>query len=1449
MNKDTERDNNEKGFSLTEVLVVMTIITIVALIAIPLFNNNRNKAFKQVALSDGQSIALETADLLKDYSNLGTGATFTIIPGSGVTKTLQINLGTGYSPSTLGNTVKGTIAVTNNTVVNGTLQTNGTSWCITSTNNNQSIVYTDQGLQPTLATCPSLPAGTGVHIAYGSPTTNLLSYNIANGVTAFTPTTGVTQGKVAGNNGLTDAWQATFPSSGNSNVSTSIPVTPGTTYTASIWLKDTTTHTIHLSVECTGDGTYLCDPTSGGYEVVTVTPSWQLFTNTFTVPVGKTTASFEIYSFNGDSTTSQDITYWHPQIELGGVSTEWFSPYVPVPTPSPSFSAPSNGVAPSAPTVNSAIVTSTNSVTVSWNTPSYPGTAAITNYTVTSNTGGYTCSTSVPVTTCAITGLPTGSYTFTVTAINAEGTSVSSSPTNSVNPAVDAVPTSPLSPTVVVGPTISETISWAAPSSVGSGPATTYTVTSNTGGYTCTAVAPATSCVISGMLAGSYTFAVVATNPSQTVTASPASSSASSVTVSWTAPVNQGVTPITTYTVTSNTGGYTCTAVAPATSCVISGMTGGTHTFTVTTNNSPLSLDPTVITTSSVVVSWTAPTSPGISPITTYTVSSNTSGYTCTAVAPATTCTVSGIGSGIYTFTVVASNILGSGSSSTATTPIRPTPITIFYPNTIFNTGQVSQVLTPVTTGTVGSTTFAYTGSLPTGVSFNPATGAITGPAIWTKETPSNVYAGYDHSCAIMSTGIVKCWGGNDKGQLGNNSTVSSSLPVTVVGLSNVIALSLGQQYSCALTASYQLYCWGYNNHGQLGNNSITDSLVPVLIAANVTSVATSPFSSTTCAIISNSDDCWGSNTNGTIGDGTTNERHTPTAVLNSSMSDIVTQISVGYLFACAVTATHGGYCWGNDNVGQLGNGTTAVQYLSPQQISGLTSSLTTSVKAGYDHSCALVSNKVKCWGNNSLGELGTVSSSNASSPADVDTSVMSSNIIDFDSGNTHTCATTATDTFCWGDGSYGQNGDGSVVKHTTPWKVPGIKANAHGLTSGNFYHCVGIGASAKCWGNDSSSQLGDLGGNLYAVTLVANNNLNNYPGFPWTTTVTVTDSGTISNSASTLNTFIAGYLNGGDTITFIGNGTPGYVDGTGTAAQVNGPKDLALDSLGNIYVTDYFDNMVRKITPAGVVSSYTGDIHPGFHNGNEPSTQFRGPSGLGFDGADNLFIADSNNNVIREVLSKDISSLTFAGSGSVGSADGTGTAASFNNPQGLAVDAADNIYVADTGNNKIRKITSLGVVTTFAGSGSAGSADGTGVAASFNAPQGVAIDNLGNVYIADTGNNKIRKITPAGVVTTIAGSGVAGYFDANGTSAQFNAPIGIAVDAISNVYVSETSNIIRKISPYGVVTTLAGAAPSGYIDAKGKNARFWGPQGLVIGTDGNLYIADFGNALVRKLH
>lgn len=308
--------------------------------------------------------------------------------------------------------------------------------------------------------------------------------------------------------------------------------------------------------------------------------------------------------------------------------------------------------------------------------------------------------------------------------------------------------------------------------------------------------------------------------------------------------------------------------------------------------------------------------------------------------------------------------------------------------------------------------------------------------------------------------------------------------------------------------------------------------------------------------------------------------------------------------------------------------------------------------------------------------------------------------------------------------------------------------------------------------------------------------------------------------------------------------------DGPSDVATFSMPSDVTVDGMGNVYVLDQ-GRVVRKITPAGDVSTFAGAIGPfGSDDGIGDAARFYIPSGMAVTAAGTLYVADTLNSIIRKI-DPAASVTTLAGSTSPGGNDGTGTAARFSGSEGVAVDRAGNIYVADSENHAIRKITPQGVTTTLAGMpGIAGSENGSGSAARFQTPRGLVVDASGIVYVADTFNHMVRKITPAGVVTTIAGTRASGNADGTGTAARFRLPHGIAVDSLGNLYVSDTNNhTIRKITPSAQVTTLAGTAgAAGSVDGMGSAARFAFPRGLTCDGAGNVFVADTYNCAIRKI-
>jgi sugar lactone lactonase YvrE len=275
-------------------------------------------------------------------------------------------------------------------------------------------------------------------------------------------------------------------------------------------------------------------------------------------------------------------------------------------------------------------------------------------------------------------------------------------------------------------------------------------------------------------------------------------------------------------------------------------------------------------------------------------------------------------------------------------------------------------------------------------------------------------------------------------------------------------------------------------------------------------------------------------------------------------------------------------------------------------------------------------------------------------------------------------------------------------------------------------------------------------------------------------------------------------------------------------------------------------------VTAQGIVTTLAGSPSAGSASGASASARFYNPRNVAVDASGTVYVADTQNSVIRKITPSGTVSVLAGTPGMFGSADGPGNTALFSGPQGIAVDTAGNLYVADTGNDTVRKITSGGTVGTLAGSaGNPGNADGTGTNAQFYAPAGVAVDSAGSVYVADTWNHTIRKITSGGVSSTLAGlAGTAGTFDGTNTSARFNLPTGVALDSAANIYVSDYNNdTIRKVTAAGAVTTLAGwAGIWGNTDGTNGNALFSGPAGISVDNSGNLYVADSGNQTLRKL-
>jgi sugar lactone lactonase YvrE len=300
------------------------------------------------------------------------------------------------------------------------------------------------------------------------------------------------------------------------------------------------------------------------------------------------------------------------------------------------------------------------------------------------------------------------------------------------------------------------------------------------------------------------------------------------------------------------------------------------------------------------------------------------------------------------------------------------------------------------------------------------------------------------------------------------------------------------------------------------------------------------------------------------------------------------------------------------------------------------------------------------------------------------------------------------------------------------------------------------------------------------------------------------------------------------------------------SAPSFNAPAGVVVDATGNIYVTDYGNNLIRKITPAGVVSTFAGSGNQGILDGTDSLASFNLPTGITIDKQGNLFVTDKGSDLIRKITPAQVVT-TVAGVDSASSANGAASKAGFFSPTGIVADGSGNLYIADAGNNAIRLMTSGGTVSTIATNDST---NDISTPTAFNNPTGVALDGFGNVYVANYLNSNILMLNSSAVVSNYADTGrVQGNMNGPAPAATFFYPNSVAVDAQGNVFVADgINNLIREISKAGIVSTFAGSGLPGAVDSTGTAASFNGPAGLAFDKNGNLYVADTNNNLIRKI-
>jgi len=344
----------------------------------------------------------------------------------------------------------------------------------------------------------------------------------------------------------------------------------------------------------------------------------------------------------------------------------------------------------------------------------------------------------------------------------------------------------------------------------------------------------------------------------------------------------------------------------------------------------------------------------------------------------------------------------------------------------------------------------------------------------WSIYLVSSIDAGGDHTCALASNGGVKCWGRNSSGQLGNGTITDSNVPVDVFGLSSGMqAITAGGAHTCALTSSGGVKCWGWNNYGSLGNGNNTSSNIPVDVyglSSGIKAISAGDYH--TCALTTTEGiKCWGYNFYGQIGNGSTTDSNIPVDV--SGLSSSVRAISAGEYHTCALLSSGVVKCWGRNLEGQLGNGSNTSSKV-PVDVSGLSSSVN-AISAGGYHSCALMaSGGVKCWGYNYYGELGNGNNDGSNVPVDV--SGLSFGIASISAGFYHSCALNFSGGIkCWGYNDDGELGNGTWGDSNIPVDVSGLTSDASAISAGGYHNCaISSGGVIKCWGRDLNGQLGN---------------------------------------------------------------------------------------------------------------------------------------------------------------------------------------------------------------------------------------------------------------------------------------------------------------------------------------------------------------------------------------
>lgn len=457
-----------------------------------------------------------------------------------------------------------------------------------------------------------------------------------------------------------------------------------------------------------------------------------------------------------------------------------------------------------------------------------------------------------------------------------------------------------------------------------------------------------------------------------------------------------------------------------------------------------------------------------------------------------------------------------TSTSTTPTTTVAPSAaaaaapavatLGLGYANDEFSLALSSETLAPtVSNGTAAS--YAVSGTLPSGVTFDTTTGEFEGAADWNKPLGS-ISAGYEMACGVTTAGGAKCWGRGMFYGVGDGTLSNRYRPVDVTGLtSGVESIDVGYLHACAVTTAGGVKCWGRNDNGELGDGTNTSSVVPVQVlglTSGVIAIRTSKVAGTTCALRTFGDVlCWGRNDFGQLGDGGNVDSWVPVAVAGLMG---VTQIAVGGAHACALLGDGTVQCWGHNVVGQLGDG-SYVNRTVPVAVSGITNA--TAVGAGSQHACALLATgSVQCWGTNLNDAIGLPSLGTGATNVPVTVDGLSSGVSRVSVGQAYNCVimTGSRELRCWGSNTYGNLGVGDTTNRATPTAVVDMASDVQSVNAGGWVTCavVNTGNQGRCWGVGTFGALGN-GGSSNSSSPVDVSGTGPNAGFPAAVTVTVT--------------------------------------------------------------------------------------------------------------------------------------------------------------------------------------------------------------------------------------------------------------------------------------------------------------------------------------------------------